>query len=107
MPARSMSWLTDAAAAFGAAVECPVESVRQPVTITREAANRTGRDRVAMALTIVDRRRVDDDDRRLGCIAPARDRAELEQARRDLESRGIEVSAIVCDLADRAEARAL
>jgi len=46
---------------------------------------------------------------RLGArvILAARDEAELELARRDLESRGVRVSVIVCDLADRSAARRL
>jgi len=46
---------------------------------------------------------------RLGAqvVLAARDQAELEQARHDLESRGIQASVIVCDLANRNDARTL
>jgi NAD(P)-dependent dehydrogenase (short-subunit alcohol dehydrogenase family) len=44
---------------------------------------------------------------RLGAhvILAARDQTELELARQDLVSRGVQVSVLVCDLTDRAEAR--
>ena len=46
---------------------------------------------------------------RLGArvVLAARDAAQLEQARQDLESRGIQASVLVCDLANRDEARTL